>query len=454
MSKLNKMIVVVISAFFMLISMTACNSTKEEKPAKETIVVKAKEEKVKEKIEPTLAEQGFSFDGLEIDPTEGIVLMKLKGPKGSYYGLMNSDFEWILKPTNEIVMFSDSANDSANEVYFSEGLIRAAVKEEREIRANRGGKKEQYKWGYLNTKGEWVIEPIYRDVSGFSDGVAIVTTIEEDRDDLSNARQIVINQTGKELFELVSTYSIADSPEEDYEGYNFENGYLKTEEGLYDTSGKLHVIDFVPESEDEWGSYKVVDNKILILEGMNVAVYELSGHLLKKIPLNDEFTDEPYNLFTTEGLQNEKKFIVVGNDSEGNSFSVLLDLDGNKYGENIEPEADEDTKGQAEPYLFAYEEEGTLVYNFNGEKIGVMPSEAEGLYNDRYWVEGNEYDKLVTLDGQVVIDEDKKIKVNSLLEGPVIPASRRLNADDPEMTNVLLNTVTSKTITINEILNK
>ena len=275
---------------------------------------------------------------------------------------MDSNFEWVIEPQREIVQFETAveAGEWSHGIYFSEGLIRAAVKEDRGIRASRG-RIEEYKWGYLNTSGEWVIEPKFRRASIFSDGVAIVTTIEEDRDDLSNARQIVIDQTGKEKFELVSTYNLSESPEEDYEYRKFTNGYLQTEKGIIDTAGSI-------QSED------------IEIDEMPVSEYEIE-----------------------------------------------------ETGEEV------------------------IVYNPKGEKVATLPGGAFGVYSNRYWIEGNEYDKMLTFDGQVIIDEDKKVVArhnSDNLKGKVVRVDRRINAEDPELTELFLNTITFDTISIDDILNQ
>lgn len=469
MSKLNKIGAVVVSSILLSVVLAGCSSTKEEAPAKETIVVEAEEEEVKEEIELTLAEQGFTIENYETDPIEGNVLLQMKGPGGEYFGMLNSNFEWVLKPQEFLQIEQEDNSEMQHNVFFTEGLMRVAVQEDREIRANRG-RYEEMKYGYMNTKGEWAIEPSYRTASPFSNGVAVVTTIEEDRDDLSNARQIVIDKTGKEIFELVPTYNISESPDENYENERFSNGYLKTSKGVYDSHGKFYKTDFlegvVEEYEDSFGnmqlSYEIIDDKIVSLNQDKIAIYDLLGELLKSVPLPKEVDGEPGNLFTSEELAKESKFIV----GWSNNRARILDLAGKVHGEPIEQVVNEEQIGYSAPYLFIKEEQyieetedyedTIIVYNYNGEKVVTLPSEAKSVHNRRYWVEGNEYDKLISFDGQVLIDEEKKVITDHKghLEGDVISVKRRLNPEDPEMTDVLLNTVTFETITINELLNK
>lgn len=460
MLKLNKKRLIAFFSILMSISLTACTDSKEKAPAGETIA-QAKEEKKKVEVQTTLAEQGFILDSYEIDPAEGVVLVKLKGPKGEYFGMMDSNFKWVLKPQNmEVILETESSSGMEHERYFSEGVMRVGIHEDRDIRADRG-RYEEWKWGYMDTKGEWIIEPAYRNVSAFSNGLAIVTTIEEDRDDLSNARQIVIDQKGNEVFELISTYNISERPDEDYEYQKFSHGYLKTYNGFYDTSGKFYKTDFVESGEDSI-NYEVINNQIITIENGKVSVYDVSGKLVKALPLSAELDAEPGNLFTSEELAKENKFMV----GWSNNNARLMDLDGKVYGGPIKSVVNDELIGYAAPYLFIPEEvydeeteeyESTIViYNYDGEKVVSLPSEAKSVHSSRYWIEGKEYDKFLSFDGQILLDEDKKVVTDHKghLEGSVITVKRRMNPNDPELTEVLLNTDTFETITIDEILNK
>lgn len=68
MLKLNNKVVVLLASFLVAITVTACSSEKEQAPVKETKVAEVTKKKVKKEVEPTLAEQGLSLGGYEIDP--------------------------------------------------------------------------------------------------------------------------------------------------------------------------------------------------------------------------------------------------------------------------------------------------------------------------------------------------------------------------------------------------
>lgn len=460
MKKTNKKLSVLFACSLFLLSVTACSTEKEQAPAKETKVAEVTKENAKN-VEPTLAEQGFSLEGYEIDPEEGVVILNLKSPEGGqYFGMLDSNFKLVLKPQEFLQLETEDNGEMEHDTFFNEGLMRVAVQEDREIRANRG-RYEELKYGYMNTKGEWVIQPSYRNASAFSNGIAIVTTIEEDRDDLSNARQIVIDQTGKEVFELIPTYNISERPDEDFEYQKFSHGYLKTYKGFYDTDGKFYKTDFIESGEDSI-NYEVINNQIIAIENKQVSVYDLSGKLVRSLPLPVESDAEPGNLFTSDELAKDNKFIV----GWSNNRARIIDLDGKVYGEPIEPVVNENLIGYAESNFFINEEiydeeteesENQIsVYDYDGKKVATLPSEAKSVHNKRYWIEGNEYDKFLSLDGQVLLDEDKKVVTDHKghLEGPVISVKHRVNAEDPELTETLLNTITFETITIDEVLNQ
>lgn len=82
-----------------------------------------------------------------------------KEPQGSssLYGFMNEEYDLIIEPIYEEAKFYMSMSDASNG--FEEGL--APVKKDG-------------KWGYINVKGETVIDFIYEDAEVFSQGLAAV----------------------------------------------------------------------------------------------------------------------------------------------------------------------------------------------------------------------------------------------------------------------------------------
>ncbi|WP_379135752.1 WG repeat-containing protein [Paenibacillus sp. sgz500958] len=120
------------------------------------------------------------------------------------------------------VIFGSQSTDS-----FSEGL--AAVS----VRTTNGGK-SVFKTGYIDTKGKWVIKPVYDYASPFRDGVAVI---------VNNGKTGLINQKGVWIFKPQSTESIQ------FIGY-FNDGYIMLSQRhpydytqrLVDTKGKLIAI--------------------------------------------------------------------------------------------------------------------------------------------------------------------------------------------------------------------
>ena len=76
------------------------------------------------------------------------------GDEGKKYGFINQKGEWIIEP---------SEHASLN---YSEGLVFHSI----------GNPYLNPRYGYMDQNGEYVIKPKYKDVSNFSEGLACVTT--------------------------------------------------------------------------------------------------------------------------------------------------------------------------------------------------------------------------------------------------------------------------------------
>jgi len=123
--------------------------------------------------EMRLVEQGFEIEYLHTLNNEDVILLELNRDGDVYYAMMNGSYEWVLQPTNEIKDIESDRSFSQTEynlvIYegvsaslIQDGLIALAVQDDRP-REDDG-----LLWGYMNTKGEWVIKPQYRSVKQFS----------------------------------------------------------------------------------------------------------------------------------------------------------------------------------------------------------------------------------------------------------------------------------------------
>ena len=105
---------------------------------------------------------------------------------------------------------------------------------------------EGKKWGFIDRKGNWVIEPQFDKAKNFSSGIAVV---------LKNKRWYYINNTGQEVLQNVTTDKI----------YDFKNGvaFIKQDDkvGFIDVNGKTIVTPkFTKIKKFRNGYAKVLEN--------------------------------------------------------------------------------------------------------------------------------------------------------------------------------------------------
>jgi hypothetical protein len=446
---MNKLNLKVVLGLLGMCYLTACNQSEEVKVLGKTQKAESAKKEKENKVEKSLAEQGFIIDSIRPD-VSGVIELELDGPKGRYYGLMNEDFEWLLEPTSKIkdIHYADGGEDQGRTL-FGDQYIMAAIQDTREVRdTERRSTDYPLLWGFLNDKGEWQIEPQFRSVWQFSEGFAIVETIEKDRDDLKNSRIIVIDSNGNEVFELVKKYNIDDYYEQpEFLANTFNNGYLEAENGFYNTKGEFFQIDFI-DWEDPY--YEIIDNKIVYSSEDNndILIKSFDGKLVSTIKGPTATEEEGYGvgLQTNKLLAKEQKFLAYYSNE-----TVLMDITGKKYlsGEDFNLLEQTLTKFQDDYTLVHYDFNGQEVYKINSEKI-----KGAVLNKERYWETGNEYDRLVSVDGTMLLDEDKKIKVTSLDEDiqPVVHADIRKSKDSKDFDEYLINMNTLNMIKKSDLL--
>lgn len=184
-----------------------------------------------------------------------------------YAGFFNEGLCPIVKPKQKIqiidtegsVKFSLDAIKGKHIVYcdkaYNEGLLRVV--------------NEDLKIGFVDKKGNCVIDPKYDDVSGFSDGLLIVNNYDSEKEKNSYS---VINKKGEKQFSLKKGMSPVT---------NFNDGifFVKDEDGrmyYYDTKGELTKLPtkvkyvgnnygklFPFEDDDQWGLMNL-DGEIMI----------------------------------------------------------------------------------------------------------------------------------------------------------------------------------------------
>lgn len=388
-----------------------------------------------EEAQMRLAEQGFEIEQLYTFKHEDVIFLELNREGDVYYAMMDSSFDWVLEPTNEIKdmeydrYFSQTEYDlviyeGENAPIIQDGFIALAVKDDRP-REDDG-----LLWGYMNTKGEWTIEPQFRSVNPFSEGIAVVKTIEEDRDDLQNSRTIAIDKEGNELFEISSYEEGKDTEDASVMVDSFKNGYLKTSQGVYINSGQLFDMNFIPgfhEVEDGFfKEYEVIGDQVVTIFDNKIKVFSLQGKLIKKFSyplsageLQEEVGDlspTDLKLYTPATLAESKQFIVG---------SKIMNVDGEVIFESdnflIQDDVIVSREYNAEDGEWNfYDLKGTPITD--QDIVGIQLEQAL-YYNEPHWKEGSEYYKLISPQGEELIGEDRKISSVSSIGNQIVRAS-------------------------------
>lgn len=437
-----------------LLLIAGCGEKKEvvHTPVNEVSSAQTGKSSNEEAAEMRLVEQGFEIEYLHTFSDEDIIFFELIREGDTYYAMMDSNYEWVLKPTNEIKEMHTDGSFSQTEYdlviyegepasFIQDGLIALAVQDDRP-REDDG-----LLWGYMNTKGEWAIKPQYRSVNPFSEGVAVVETIEEDRDDLQNSRTIAINKEGNELFEI-SKYTEGQDSEDEDSLYidSFKNGYLKTSKGVYNKEGQLFAIDFIlalnETADDFYKYYEVIGNQVVILMDNKIKVFSLQGELVREFsyPVSEgesedevgELSSTDLKLYTPKALAESNQFIV-------NSKIMNLDgkviFDGGNFLIQDDIIVERNFNGDEGVWNF-YDLKGTPITGHN--VVGVQ-LEQSLYYNEPHWEQGNEYYKLISPKGEELIGEDRKVSHVSGLGNRIVEA-RVTDPSTLDEIDVLINT--------------
>lgn len=346
---------------------------------------------------PTFEEQGYSIVDIETFGSNANVVYLTKDGV-SYVGTVNDKMEWLMEPTDEY-----------QELTFHEGLAAVAVPEERDIILVQDSGAEN--WGFIDIHGKWVVQPIYRDVNDFSDGVAIVETIEEDRDDFGNSRIITIDTEGKEIGEIISSYLAEDGVDQDLLPEAYFGGYAYTPRGFYDKKGNFTEMEA---STDHYiavggnifqnGDYENPGIQLSNIKGENKGIFKNEDESI------NVYNYEELDAYTTKGLSTNNVALVKSENQsyliDSSNLSILLR--GNV------------TTGLGEGLLFIEERDNLeddevarakdgSFYDMNGKKVGTVKGMVGPLIGDRYFKQEKEYYTLVDLDGNILIDESAKI---------------------------------------------
>ena len=401
---------------------------------------------VQDVIQESFQEQGFEITAFKAyDENTNVVTLDNDGNK--YFGTIDNNFEWLMEPTSEFNSYLNAVNKDT--IVFSEGLAAVSIPDTRKMRLNDN------LWGYINVKGEWVIEPIYREVNDFSNELAVVKTVEEDRDDLSNYRKITIDHTGNEVAQLCkggkcNSFNAADH----YRGnYLFESDYYDA----FDKEGKYINLPNITNREID--DRFIIGDRIIHHKEYNNANDTLIISNFKGEILNDSLldNDDINEFYYDETLAKNNLFqldLIEGKSTIYNTDGVAI----------ITAQSETLDTGFAKDLIFDYEHgKGTgTFYDFTGNEVYKVKKMVGPLFgNNRYFVMGKEYYKLVDVEGNVLIDESMKItytdakNFNRYFDDPTVKLvmiKYRENAEDTEPNEALLNIETLEIIDYEDLL--
>lgn len=198
-----------------------------------------------------------------------------------------------------------------------------------------------YREGYMNTEGQWAIEPVYRQVGDFIDGAALVRNT-------AGAYQL-IDTTGKVALDLSQYRTVSRTT-----SGNMVVSYLKNGEkvyGLLDESGK----ELVPV---QMKGASIIGEKDQVVAFMNdegkYAVFSLDGK---------RQTDFLYTQYGDSGLDNAVTYTLSNDDG---TQRLYYDI----YGKEISPFLEEHLKARIEQgYLYDIRGEGTGFMDLNGNVV-------------------------------------------------------------------------------------
>ncbi|WP_194287354.1 WG repeat-containing protein [Gracilibacillus oryzae] len=388
---------------------------------------------------------------------------------GEIFGVLDENLEWMIEPNFEI----------ADITTFADGLIGVAIWDSRPVRAG-ADEGDNELWGFVNEDGEWAIEPQYREVGEFSEGLAYALTIEEDRDDLANARGIIIDKKGNEIAEVLPStdyYKYEDI--EDYAVYpKFLNGTMDVlidedsdQHLIVDSEGNLfdfpvNVTDYFVNGhevyqviqENDWKSniyktdVKVNDASITPVEITGFDYSSLKFHDTEFFARNklfeiQAFSDDYQTQLRLYNVEGQKVFEYTA----GTLYQLELRFQGEDWVIYENPEIKFDN-----PDENGYDEAKTFVYidsEGNSQEFILKYNWELAEYKDRYWEEGTEYAVLKTFDGEILLGEEEKVFMDEVEHGdgnPIVSVKYRANSESTDMLPGFVNLETGELITLEQ----
>ena len=171
---------------------------------------------------------------------------------------------------------------------------------------------EDEKYGYIDGTGKIVIPPTYKDVSSYSEGLAVVTKIKDDNS--SDKTILIIDKKGKEVFKLKEGYELVNR--------TFKHGYI-----LAQNDGRFYLFN-------KKGEEKKLSAKIASVYDYNTKylIYRNEEGEVGVMDFDDNIIIRPKYNFITFGLGN---FFIAKKDSDSKEF-VKIDTNGEESSEKID----------------------------------------------------------------------------------------------------------------------
>lgn len=238
------------------------------------------------------------------------------------------------------------------------------------------------KYGFINEKGEFIIQPDFANVSDFSEGIAIVYD--------NNFQNKAITTDGTEIFETNDTIEDFHNGAAAFRRY--ADNYIRM--GYIDTTGKI-IIDPVYRMADSFNK----DNQAYVSKDIgNYALIDKSGNILVGFDLDSKYDDatilrDGYVIYTEKGSNKMGVVTVKGEVIFEPKFSDITYLGNDLFA----------MKDPSIEYYFEVMNSPAAIFNRKGEQLTDYNLYDLSNYNGDYAsATDSKYTFFIGLDGKEV----------------------------------------------------
>lgn len=168
------------------------------------------------------------------------------------------------------------------------------------------------KYGFVDKTGKIIIQPTYKDVSNYSEGLAVVTKVNDNNN--SDKTVLIIDKSGKEVFKLKDGYELVTR--------NFKHGYIVAR-----NDGRFYL--FNKKGEEKKLSAKIAS--VYDYNGKNIIYRDEDGDV-GVMDFDDNIIIRPKYNFIAFGLGN---FFIAKKESDSKEL-VKIDTNGEESSEKID----------------------------------------------------------------------------------------------------------------------